>query len=147
VLFPKRGSLLSTTLRRLVFVKQNMHLIPHDSLVETEMSEYNEGTDSWVQIIVEATEQHDLENELQSVARHAKEDDVAGVNQDVVTWMKSRLVKTRSRETKRTMWDALLEFERHLLFSMASVALSIGLIQHHLRFPIYQVKCILELIK
>jgi hypothetical protein len=32
---------------------------------------------------VEATEQHDLENELQSVARHAQEDDVAGVNQDV----------------------------------------------------------------
>jgi hypothetical protein len=60
-----------------------MHLIPHDSLVETQMSEYNEGTDSWVQAIVKATEQHDLENELQSVARHAKEDDVAGVNQDV----------------------------------------------------------------
>jgi hypothetical protein len=62
-----------------------MHLIPHDSLklVETEMIEYNEGTDSWVQTIVECTEQHDLENELQSVARHAKEDDVAGVNQDV----------------------------------------------------------------
>jgi hypothetical protein len=32
---------------------------------------------------VEATEQHDLENELQRVARHAKEGDVAGVNQDV----------------------------------------------------------------
>jgi hypothetical protein len=73
-----------------VFVKLNMHLIPHDSLVETETSEYNEGTDSWVQgtdsweqVIVKATEQHDLDNELQSVARHAKQDDVAGVNQDV----------------------------------------------------------------
>jgi hypothetical protein len=30
---------------------------------------------------VEATEQYDFENELQSVARHAMEDDVAGVNQ------------------------------------------------------------------
>jgi hypothetical protein len=83
VFFPKRRSLLSTTLRRLVSVKLDMHLIPHDSLVETEMSEYSEGTDSWVQTIVEATEQHDLENDLQSVARHAKEDDVAGVNQNV----------------------------------------------------------------
>jgi hypothetical protein len=69
--------------RRLVFVKLNMHLIAHDSLAETEMSEFNEGNDSWVQTLVEATEQYDLENELQSVARHAKEDDVAGVNQGV----------------------------------------------------------------
>jgi hypothetical protein len=83
VLFLKRRSLLRTTIRRLVFVKLNMHLIPHDRPVETEMSVYNEGTDSWVQTILEATEQHDLENELQSVARHAKDDDVAGVNQDV----------------------------------------------------------------
>jgi hypothetical protein len=83
VLSPKRRSLLISTLRRLVFVKMNMHLIPHDSLEETEMSEYSEGTDSWVQTIVEATEQYDLENELQSVVRHAKEDEVAGVNQDV----------------------------------------------------------------
>jgi hypothetical protein len=42
---------------------------------------FNEGNDSWVQTIVEATEQYDLENELRSVARHAKEDDVAGVTQ------------------------------------------------------------------
>jgi hypothetical protein len=32
---------------------------------------------------VEATEQYDLKNVLQSVARHAQEDDVAGVNQEV----------------------------------------------------------------
>jgi hypothetical protein len=32
---------------------------------------------------VEATEQHDLETELQRVVLHAKKDDVAGVNQDV----------------------------------------------------------------
>jgi hypothetical protein len=36
------------------------------------MSEYNEGTDSWVQTIVEVTEQYDLKNELQSVARYAR---------------------------------------------------------------------------
>jgi hypothetical protein len=60
-----------------------MHFIPHDSLVETELSEFNEGTDSWVQTVVGATEQYDLESELQSVARHAKEDDVVCVNQDV----------------------------------------------------------------
>jgi hypothetical protein len=32
---------VTPTLRRLVFVKLNMHLIPHDSLAETEMSEFS----------------------------------------------------------------------------------------------------------
>jgi hypothetical protein len=82
VFSPKRRSLLSTTLRRLVFVKLNMHLVPHDSLAEADMNAISEVDESWVQSTVDATEQYDRETELQQVADHeqARNSDVAGVN-------------------------------------------------------------------
>jgi hypothetical protein len=57
-----------------------MRLIPHDRLEESEMSEFSVRNDSSIQTIVEATEQYALENELQSVSKHAKEDEVVCVN-------------------------------------------------------------------
>jgi hypothetical protein len=80
VFSPKRRSLLSTTLRRLVFVKLNMHMVPHDSLADTEMSEFAETNEAWVQSIVEATEQYDFDIELHKVAEQAKESDMVDVN-------------------------------------------------------------------
>jgi hypothetical protein len=84
-------------------------------------------------------EQYDLENELQSVARHAKEDAVAGVIQDVGDEDEEHVGVDSTQGGEEDDEDALLEFSRHLFFLMASVALSIGLIQHSLRFSIYRV--------
>lgn len=73
VFSPKRRSMLSTTLRRLVFVKLNMHLIPHDSLTQADMNECNTFDRGWVQSIVDATEQHDHELEVQKAAKEGED--------------------------------------------------------------------------
>ena len=80
VFSPKRRSLLSTTLRRLVFVKLNMHLLPHDSLAQEDMDDLNECDENWVQSIVEATEQFDPEGELQKVVEQANQRHEFGAN-------------------------------------------------------------------
>jgi hAT family C-terminal dimerisation region len=80
VFSPKRRAMLSSTLRRLVFVKLNMHLVPHDSLSETDMNSLVEIDESWVQSIVEATEQYDREIEIQNVAEQARGIECTGVD-------------------------------------------------------------------
>jgi hypothetical protein len=79
VFSPKRRAMLSATLRRLVFVKLNMHLVPHDSLSETDMNSLVEIDESWVQSIVEATEQYDREIEIQQVTEQARGIECTGV--------------------------------------------------------------------
>jgi hypothetical protein len=76
----KRRAMLSDTLRRLVFVKLNMHLVPHDSLSETDMSTLVEVDESWVQSIVVATEQYDREIEIQHITEQARYTECAGVD-------------------------------------------------------------------
>jgi hypothetical protein len=92
-----------------------MRLIPHDRLEETEMSEFSERTDSSIQTIVEATEQYDLENELQSGARHAKEDEVVCVNPGHL--VEEQVVVDSIEGDQEDDEDALLEFRRHLMFT------------------------------
>jgi hypothetical protein len=70
--------------------------------------------DSWAQTTVEATEQYDLENELQSVARHAKKDDVAGVNRDVGDLHQEQVGVDLCEEDIEDNDDALLQLDRHL---------------------------------
>jgi hypothetical protein len=57
VLSPKKRAMLSDTLRRLVFVKLNWHLVPHNSLSETDRNTLEEIDEKWVQSITVATEQ------------------------------------------------------------------------------------------
>jgi hypothetical protein len=59
---------------------------------------------------VEATEQYGLENELQSVATHAKEDDVAGVNQEVGNLDEEQVGVESFKRDEEDNEDALLEF-------------------------------------
>jgi hypothetical protein len=89
-------------------------LIPHASLAETEVSEFNERSDSGAQTRVEATEQYDLENELQTVARHVKKDDVAGVNRDVGELCEEQVGADSCEGDVEDSENALLELDRHL---------------------------------
>jgi hypothetical protein len=80
VFSPKIRSMLSDTLRKLVFVKLNMHLVPHGSVSETDMNTLVEFDESWVQSIVVATEQYDREIEIQSITEQARYTECAGVD-------------------------------------------------------------------
>jgi hypothetical protein len=80
VFSPKRRAVLSDTLRRLVFVKRNMHLVPHDSLSETDMNTLVKVDESWVQSIVVATEQYDRGIEIQNITEQARCTECAGVH-------------------------------------------------------------------
>jgi hypothetical protein len=124
------------------------------------MSEFNECSDSWTQTIVEASRmvlrmscrvlQRSIPQENPpretSVARQAKKEDVAGVNQDVGDLDEEQVGVNNNGSFEghqEDNKDSLLKFERQLCPSMASVALSIDLIQHNRRFPIHGVDCIL----
>jgi hypothetical protein len=82
VLSLKRRAMLSDTLRRLVCVKLDMHLVPHDSLSETDINTRAlvEIDESLVQSILVATEQYDREIEIQQVAEQAGGIECAGVD-------------------------------------------------------------------
>jgi hypothetical protein len=90
VFSPKRRALLSDTLRRLAFVKLSMHLVPHDSLSETDMNTLVEVDESWGRSIVFATEQYAREIEIQNLTEQARYTECAGVDlmlEGVDLWM------------------------------------------------------------
>jgi hypothetical protein len=72
--------MLSANVRRLVFIKLNMHLVPHYSHSETDMNSLVSINESWVQSILEATEQCGREIEIQQVTEQARGIDCTGVD-------------------------------------------------------------------
>jgi hypothetical protein len=57
-----------------------MHLVPHDSLSETDMNTLVEVEESGVRSVVVATEQYDREIEIQNITEQARYIECAGVD-------------------------------------------------------------------